>query len=115
MFVQFLRFAGPRSAELVEASRRAGHDRIEPLILADPDLRGRLLGGFRAVASDGTETVVVVATDTAAFDEIAHIALSSDLLPGEDPALLLQPDRVEQCGTVEFFGPMADVLARAGR
>lgn len=113
MFVQFLRFDGPRSADLVEASRRAAHDRIEPLILADPELRGRLLGGFRAVASDGTETVVLMATDLAAFDEIAHIALSSDLLPGEDPALLPPPDRVEQCGTVELFGALADLAARA--
>lgn len=52
MHVQIMTFDGPRSAALVDASWRAGRERIAPLIEAAPELRRGLLGGFRAVAPE---------------------------------------------------------------
>lgn len=115
MYLQLIRFDGPRDAELVEASRRAGEDRVGPLILSDPGLRDRLLGGVRAVGPDGTEMVVVLAADEAALDDLGRIVMSSELLPGEDPALLPGPDHVERFANVDVFGPLASMPAGAGR
>ena len=53
MFVQITIFDGPRGRDLVEASERAGRDRIAPLVEANPRLRDGLIGGLRALAPDG--------------------------------------------------------------
>ncbi len=115
MYVQIMLFDGPRSDEAVEASRRAGVDRIEPLIESHPDLRDRLLGGLRAVGPDGAECIIELAVDEAALDEMGRLVMSSELLPGEDPALLSGPDRIERYETADVFGPLADPLARTTR
>ncbi len=96
MFLQVITFDGPRSDELVEASARAGRDRISPLIAADPELSARLLGSLRAVAPNGAECVVSLARDAQAFDVLRDRVMSSELLPGEDARLLPGPDRVER-------------------
>ena len=110
MFVQITTFDGPRSAAVVEASTRAGRDRIAPLIDADPDLRASLLGGVRAIAEDGGECIVVLAKDAAALDRLGHLVRTSELLPGEDPTLLTGPSRVVRYETTEAFGHLAALL-----
>ena len=85
MHLQIMTFDGPRSPELVEAAARAGRERIQPIIAADPELNTRLLGGFRAVAPDGGECVVTLARDAAAFALLHQRVMASELLPGEDP------------------------------
>lgn len=115
MYVQIMLFDGPRSDEAVEASRRAGVDRIAPLIASHPDLRDRLLGGMRAVGPDGAECIIELAADEAALDEVGRLVMSSELLPGENLALLSGPDRIERYETVDVFGPLADPLARTTR
>ena len=111
MHVQVMMFDGPRSAEAVAAADRAGRERITPLVDAHPALREGLLGGLRCVAPDGAECVVVLARDEAALDTLGRVVLSSELLPGEDPALLTGPDRVLRFTSTDAFGPLAGLLA----
>ncbi|HEY9493432.1 MAG TPA: hypothetical protein VIR15_01150 [Intrasporangium sp.] len=111
MHIQIISFDGPRSSEVVEASSRAGRDRIAPLIEADPDLRAQLLGGFRGVGPDGAECVVILARDAAALDSLERLVVTSELLPGEDPTLLHRPSRVDRYDTSESFGHLAELLA----
>ncbi|WP_347353133.1 hypothetical protein [Intrasporangium sp.] len=115
MYVQLVWFDGPRSEQAVEASRRAGRERLKPLVEAHPDLRTGLLGGVRAVGSDGAECVVVLARDAAALDTLEHLVMSSELLPGEDPALLTGPDRVGRYVASDVFGRLADLTTGAQR
>ena len=115
MHVQIMLFDGPRSDAAVQASDRAGRERIEPLVASHPDLRHRLLGGLRAVGPDGAECVVVIAENEDALDTPQRIVLTSELLPGEDPDLLPGPDRVLRYSSTDVFGPLADVLAEAQR
>ena len=43
MYAQLIYFDGPRSAELVAASERAGRERITPAIEGDEQLRDQLV------------------------------------------------------------------------
>jgi hypothetical protein len=113
--MQIMLFDGPRSDAAVQASARAGRERIDPLVESHPDLRHRLLGGIRAVGPDGAECVVVLAEDQDAIDTLDRVVMTSELLPGEDPALLPGPDRVQLYTSTDLFGRLADVLPEAVR
>jgi hypothetical protein len=113
--VQIMLFDGPRSDAAVQASIRAGRERIAPLVDSHPDLRGRLLGGVRAVGPDGAECVVVLAADAEALDILDRVVMTSELLPGEDPRLLTGPDHVYRYTSSDVFGPLADLMAEAAR
>ena len=85
-------FGGPRSAAQVEAMRRAGEERIRPVVEQVP--------GFVATyvlchPADSAVVVATLATSTEAVERITDAVFSTSLLPGEDPALLTDPDRVE--------------------
>jgi hypothetical protein len=108
-------FDGPRSEAAVQASQRAGRERIDPLVASHPGLRAGLLGGVRAGGPDGAEVVLVLAEDDAALDLLAQVVTTSELLPGEDPALLTGPDRVIRYTSAEVFGPLTERLAGAVR
>jgi len=99
----------------VPASRRAGRDRIAPLIASNPRPRTGLLGGFRAVGTDGAEVVGEAARDEAALDALQRLVMTSELLPGEDPALLTGPTRVERYAADDTFGPLAELLSETDR
>ncbi len=117
MYVQILFFDGPRRAEFVEASRRAGRERIAPLIDADPELRTRLIGGFRGLGADGAEVILSLARDEAAIDALERLVMTSELLPGEDPALLTTPSRVVRYAVddvQDVFGALGAMLANTG-
>ena len=115
MHVQIMLFDGPRSDAAVRAADRAGRERIAPLVASHPDLRGRLLGGVRAVGPDGAECVVVLAHDEEALELLDQVVMTSELLPGEDPRLLTGPDRVHRYTQSDVFGPLADLLTEAAR
>ena len=100
MYAQIAYFDGPRSPELVAASDRAGTERIEPAVLADEQCRAAHVATFVLRADDGAEIVLVVAQDEAALDRAGRIIMSTELLPGEDPALLPGPDRVTRYAVV---------------
>jgi hypothetical protein len=89
--VQVTWFHGPRSAEQVAAADRGGRDRLWPALR---DMDG-LVDVLVLVAPDGASVVLGATTDSRHFAEINRRIMSTELLPGEDPALLTGPDRIE--------------------
>mgnify|MGYP000911930943 CR=1 FL=1 len=110
MFVQIVTFDGPRGPELVAASDRAGRERISPLIEANEDLKRGLLGGIRALSPDGGEVFIGLGTDREVFDTLRDVIMNSELLPGEDPALLPGPSSVEYYQVDTVMGPISTAL-----
>ena len=93
MFAQIAFFDGPRSAELVAATERAGRERYLPAVAADSGCRSEHRGTFVLRAPDGGELVLVLADSVAALEHGNEVIRASELLPDEDPALLIGPDR----------------------
>ncbi len=85
-------FDGPRSAAQNEAARRAGEERIKPAVEGVP---GFVMARVLWRPQDSAVVVVELATSAEALDQMADAVFSTPLLPGEDPALLTGPDRVE--------------------
>ncbi len=96
MYAQLTIFDGPRSPELVAASERAGRERIDPLLDADPDLQDDLVARYMLSQPDGGSAVLVVSRTEGALDKAIELIMTSELLPGEDPALLPGPSRAER-------------------
>jgi hypothetical protein len=94
MYAQLTYFDGPRSAELVAASERAGRERIQPAIEADPQMSANLVALFVLRQPDGGEVVVSVVKNRDDLDRAVEVIMGTELLPGEDPALLRDPDRI---------------------
>ena len=88
---QLVRFDGPRDAATVAPSRRAGTERIWPAVR---DLDG-LVDVLVLERPDGAELVVSSATSAEHFARAGERIMATTLLPGEDPALLHDPDRIE--------------------
>ena len=88
---QLVRFDGPRDAATVAASRRAGTERIWPAVR---DLDG-LVDVLVLERPDGAELVVSSATSVEPFARAGERIMATTLLPGEDPALLTDADRIE--------------------
>src|SRR4051794_16671782 len=103
MYAQVLSFDGPRSAEVVAAHDRAGLERIEPAVRAHPDLMAELVATIVMRRPDGGELVVTLSETEAAIDRSTEVIMSTELLPGEDPALLFDPDRIERYEVVHTF------------
>lgn len=89
---QILWFDGPRSAAQNEAMRRAGEERIAPALASVP---GFVRTYVLCHPEDSAIAVLTLATSTDALERIAEAVYSTTLLPGEDPALLDDPDRVD--------------------
>ena len=96
MIAQIAYFDGPRSPEIVDASERAGRERIMPAVSADHEIRAGHRGTFVLRQPDGTQLVLVLADSAATLDRGDAVITATPLLPGEDPALLTGPDRVER-------------------
>jgi hypothetical protein len=99
---QLVRFDGPRGAAAVAASRRAGTERIWPAVR---DLDG-LVDVLVLERPDGAELVLTFATSVEHFARAGERIMSTDLLPGEDPALLTGPDRLEVLHVVPSTAPV---------
>lgn len=95
MYAQLTFFDGPRSPELVAASEFAGRERILPAILADPVTRDEHIATYILRQDDGGEVAVVIAKSLAGLERGREVIMSTELLPGEDPALLPGPNRFE--------------------
>ncbi len=95
MYAQLTYFDGPRSAELVAASERAGRERISPAITADPRLKDELVALYVLRQPNGGEVIVSIVQSEDALRYAQQVIMNTELLPGEDPALLPGPDRVE--------------------
>lgn len=96
MYAQLTIFDGPRSPELVAATVRAERERIEPLIEAHPEIRDDMVVRYTLTQPDGGSAVLVVTRTERALDEAERLIMTSELLPGEDPALLPGPSRMER-------------------
>ena len=96
MYAQIVYFDGPRSAELIAAADRAGRERVTPAVMADPAMAAEHVATWVLRQPDGTELVIVITRTAEALDRGREIIMSTELLPGEDPALLPGPDRVER-------------------
>ena len=96
MHAQLTYFDGPRSPELITAADRANRERIEPAILARSDLRDDLVAAYVLRRPDGGEITLVIVEHEDSLDKAVEVVMGTELLPGEDPALLPGPDRVER-------------------
>ena len=96
MHAQVMYFDGPRSDELVAAAERAGRERLTPTLLRDEQARGKHVATYVLRAPDGGEIVIAIMDSAAGLDRVGELMSTSELLPGEDEALLPGPDRTER-------------------
>lgn len=85
-------FDGPLSPARLAAGRFGYEARIAPALAAVPGLV-RSLQLWQPVSA--ALCVVTVAVDLDALEDVGRAVNSTELLPGEDPALLTGPDRFE--------------------
>jgi hypothetical protein len=90
-YARLMCFDGPRAPEQAEAEDLAGRQRIWPAIRG---LSG-LTGVYVLRGSDLSSVVVTLATSVETLDAAQRAVMATELAPGEDPALLTGPDRVE--------------------
>ncbi|CAN5144752.1 hypothetical protein BH20ACT5_BH20ACT5_13570 [soil metagenome] len=88
---QLVYFDGPRAQAQADAIDRANRDRIAPAVRAVPGN----LAAYVGRAPDGSFAVLALATSLQAIEESQQAIMSTELLPGEDPALLTDPDRIQ--------------------
>ena len=89
-YMQVVTFEGPRTGEWAAAEERAASGRLWPAVR---DVAG-IVRVMRMRRADGGYLVVVLSITADAFDEAQRAILSTDLLPGEDPAQMAGPDSV---------------------
>jgi hypothetical protein len=94
-----LYFDGPLSAARLEAARWSGRERILPAVR---DLPGRVRSLVLFDPAEAKVALVTLATSMPALEGIGQAVRNTELLPGEDPALLPGPDRFEVCRVVGY-------------
>ncbi len=87
-YLQLTTFDGPRDAGWSAAYERAGEHRIWPAVRELPGIV-EVLG---AQAADGARIAATAAESAEALEAAAAAIMSTELLPGEDPAQLTGPD-----------------------
>ena len=110
MYAQLTYFDGPRTPEQIAASDFGGRERIQPAI-------SKLGHHFRVYVlrrDDGSQIVVSIADTKQALLDAQKAIMTSELLPGEDPALLTGPDRIDLYPVinVEDVNPGSDNRSR---
>jgi len=95
--VSYLQFETPMSQARFDAGRRAAKERIQPALSEQP-------GAVRVLALWDAEArklvIFAFATSLDTLDAAGRVANSTELLPGEDPALLTGPARIDLCRVV---------------
>jgi hypothetical protein len=91
MYAQLTYFDGPRTPQQLAAADFAVRERIAPAAGAVPGL----VRVHRLRRDDGAEVVVSIAETEQALLDAQKAVMATALLPGEDPALLPGPDRVD--------------------
>ena len=86
-YARLMYFDGPQAPEQAAAADRAGRDRIWPAIRG---LDG-LTGIYVLQAKDLGAVVITLATSIEALDAAARLAMSTELMPGEDPRCCPRP------------------------
>ena len=110
MYAQLTYFDGPRSPEQVAAGDFASRERIVPAV-------SKLDHSYRVYVlrrDDGSQIVVSIADSEQALLDAQKAIMSTELLPGEDPALLPGPDRIDLYPVinVEDVNPGSDNRSR---
>jgi hypothetical protein len=113
MLAQVMQFDGPRSPELLAAADRASRDRLGPVMQGHPKMREELIAFLVLRQEDGTERDVLIVRSAEGLKLARDLVTSSELLPGEDPALLPGPDRMDVFEVVEVVGSLSDFQGRA--
>jgi hypothetical protein len=103
MHAQLVIFDGPRSPELLAAAELADTQRIKPLIEANAALRDDIVARYDLRQPDGGRAMLIVTGSETSLDAMTELIMTSELLPGEDPALLPGPSRVERYTVAEQF------------
>ncbi|MFD3744630.1 hypothetical protein [Nocardia sp. NPDC058633] len=93
MYAHLVWFDQPRNATELAAVDFARTHRIEPAVATVPGL----LDFYELRRADGSGVVIGIAETEEALHAVRAAILATDLLPGEDPALLPGADRVEIC------------------
>lgn len=109
MLAQVMQFNGPRSPQLLAATDRAGRDRLGPIMQAHPRMREELVAVVVLRQDDGTETDILIVHSAEGLRLARDLVTSSELLPGEDPALLPGPDRIDVFTVVQVVGSLNEV------
>ena len=91
MYAQLTYFDGPRTPQQTAASDFAARERIVPAI-SELDHSYRV---YVLRRDDGAQVVVSIADTEQALLDAQKAIMGTELLPGEDPALLPGPDRIE--------------------
>ena len=91
MHAQLTYFDGPRTPEQVAAADFAGRERIQPAVRK----LGHQFRVYQLRRDDGSEIVVTIAGSEQDLLDAQQAIMSTELLPGEDQALLPGPDRIE--------------------
>jgi hypothetical protein len=108
-YARLVCFDGPRAREQAEAEDLAGRQRIWPAIRGLSELTGVcVLRG-----SDLSTVIVTLATSVETLDAAQRAVMATELTPGEDPALLPGPDRVEIHRVTGYHLPAAGPAASA--
>ena len=110
MYAQLTYFDGPRSPEQLAAHDFAARERIVPVI-SELDHSYRV---YVLRRDDGSQIVVSIADSEQALLDAQKAIMSTELLPGEDPALLPGPDRIDLYPVinVEAVNPGSDNRSR---
>lgn len=101
MHAQLVIFDGPQSAELVAAAELADSRRIRPLIEANPQIRDDILAQYDLRQPNGGRALLTITGSESTLDALVELIMTSELVPGEDPALLPGPSRAERYSVVE--------------
>ena len=91
MYAQLTYFDGPRSPEQLAAADFAGRERILPAVSS----LGQPIRVYRLRRDDGSQVVISIAGSEQVLLDAQKAIMATELLPGEDPALLPGPDRIE--------------------
>jgi len=91
MYAQLTYFDGPRTPQQTAASDFAGRERITPAV----SKLGYPFHVYLLRRQDGAEVVLTIAESEQALLDAQKAIMGTGLLPGEDPALLPGPDRIE--------------------
>jgi hypothetical protein len=97
MYAQLTHFGSPRTPEQVAAAEFAGRERILPAV----SKLGHRLRIYQLRRDDGSEITLLIADSEQALRDVQKAVMATELLPGEDPALLTGPDRIELYPVVE--------------
>ena len=87
---QIVYFDRPRPQVEADAIDRANRNRIGPAVRSIPGN----LGAFVGRNTDGSFVVVALTSSLQAVEDSQRAIMSTELLPGEDPADLAGPDRM---------------------